>query len=225
MKFNFEQLVAATLLKFGSIDGFSLLFLTKNAEEDINIQYQKTDLNDLIGLIESKNGILQLKEGYSLDTVRDGTTIIERLKTIAGLDVLTYLEMFDYKELILRKVELSSLGSKQKCFFNSFEDTWREKLHNEGYIASYDDDGIEVEEITFRAQAYLYMIDNRSQVMEFSSALASVGVRTDLIESYLVRVLDVNNPNNYKLSFKDIIGYQKFLAERGLDIYNGEGRK
>ncbi|MDE5539768.1 MAG: hypothetical protein K2J20_04710, partial [Bacilli bacterium] len=78
MKFNFEQLVAACLLKFGYIDGFSLLFLTRKIEEDVNVDYQKSALNSLIGLLESKNGVLTLKEGSSLDSkLGDNTTILD----------------------------------------------------------------------------------------------------------------------------------------------------
>ncbi len=93
-----------------------------------------------------------LKSDIRRDSIfRYGKTIEDFLESVVGTDTLDFLACFDLRELVLRKVLLTS-KSNRKIIFNNFEEDIKDLLHKESYLV-YDLDclGNRVDIVTFGA--------------------------------------------------------------------------
>ena len=193
MPITFEELIAASLLKFnGEIDTLDISLLISNINEPYNFSNKSN--NRINYLTKFQNNKYQLKEGLTLETLlKPDLTIQSILENIAKPNALTFLNNLDLTNFVLQKINHlggiseNSLNTK----LNKVELNECLRLIKEGYLYTiwtkesiYDDSQSIV--LSKKGEVYLFIKTYSHQVELFKYELLSHGYNPDLIGVYLI---------------------------------------
>lgn len=129
-KISFEMLVSAIFnLGFDKIDPVLFTYiLGKISIEDKEHQFVYEMQDTSVGFnkyVDSSSGVIKIKDGYTLNTnvsLNNSMVIPVRKIFFSNKKLLSYLENFDFKEIILKKAEAYGIISSNQAPLDFFSE-------------------------------------------------------------------------------------------------------
>lgn len=206
-KIKFDQLAVLSFLKFTKLDGVDMTILKKGMSEIVDVEI--SDDNDNYFLMP--DGTIILEPSY-IDTFYKNVDS-ELFESVLGSKTYKYLDNINMLEFILRKIKLLGLGCVVKDElsdnFSSIQIRFLNLLYKEKYIMNYthkDDTygDYQAIKLTKRGELYLFLIDNKEEITQFSELLRNNGYNEILIEAFLIT-------QDLELPAKDILTLDNFI--------------
>ena len=218
---RFEQLVAGAILKFGKIDSVGITLLSGGLLLN-GVTLEDGPLVDLTNYIETKNGIISLKEGLDLDkTMCGGITLRKKLENYAGSKIINYMTFLNIENFLMRKIKQYYCVpvTKKAEYFSPTELSVLENLIAKGYVTKrWNDESIpdDFEEyvITKKGEVTLFKEDNANLLIEFIINLESECYDPSLIDEFL----QAQNLSNKPQELLTLYNYEIFGSLYDRDI-------
>lgn len=215
-EFSYNQFIVGLLLQFGSIDFDDVKLLIDMLDIKNFSKSDDSSMRKFIKLLDNGRIIFDNEViGTVYNDVNDFYLMAENYQ---GNIVLNYLENIDEFEFVLRKIKL--LDNMMKEDFYNFLSIHQVGIVNELYRNGYlinsfrksDTDEIYKEiSLTKRGELYLYLIDNKDKIKNFSCKFRKLGYDELLIQPFLITQDLDENPD-------DILQVDNFLDF--CDIFN-----
>lgn len=178
-KISYDEMIIGLLLKFGSIDINDIHILinligienvSSINECDIGKYIKKNDDNRIEFNMDIVKEMYESMDDFYM-TIEN--SCCEKLRKI--------LDNMDVKEFVLRKVILLN-NNINNSMFSSFQWFVLNSLYKSGNLIMIDDMTV----LTKRGKLYLFLIENRKIIDEFSFMLSNNGYDSRLVETFLI---------------------------------------
>lgn len=244
MELEIEQIVAGALLYFENISSLDISLLVEDFKKTYpDFELKDLSLNHLGKYVELNHNKLSLKKGLILNS-----DFKKNIKQIAGKNVMTYFQTFDFEKFILKKVEKLSRVRMDELdtIFCDLQLKELQKLDGKGYLTItlsndiINDDDREIKLSNYgKVALFKKMYDNELKVL--IAELNSRGCDLNFVDQFLLtqnlklpvqEILTVNNIDAYlnncdieKLKNKSSELNFIRLENKKSEIFNEEGKK
>ena len=220
-----QNILAAALLNFDKFDNLDLDVINELLIKDKNIYIAGEDITDIDEFIEVDDGIATLKCDLPLSHKIDDETLEDRLKKIAGEELLTYVSNIDMEIFTLKKLKRVGntpidniayvLNLKQQETLESLIDDYCILLvwHESNILGPH----LDVVVSSFGSQR-VFEHDNKEQVDEFRQTLEREGLNPKFVGEFLrtqelyrpvKQVLSVSNFKEFTEKYGDVLEEDK----------------
>ncbi len=244
MELEIEQIVAGALLYFENISSLDISLLVEDFKKNFpDYELKDLSLNHIDKYVELNHEKLSLKKGVFLNL-----DLKKNIEQIAGKDVVTYFQTFDFEKFILKKLEkLSGVRIDEiDTIFCNFQLKELQKLDSKGYLTItlsddiINDDDREIK-LSDHGKVALFKKIHDNELNVLIAELNSRGCDLSFVDQFLLtqdlrlpvgEILTVNNIDAY-LNNCDIekpkIESSKLnfirLENNKREIVNEEGKK
>lgn len=195
MEFDLGQLVAATVLRFGTFPKDILNILIKRSNDFMTIKLVDGGLEKLEDLIVRNADVITYNPKYC-NNPSDYSKMVAKLEDIAGVYAKSFVNQIEYEEIFLRLVLLNN-----KLFFYNWQNYFLNKLQAQGLTSIA---------MTDKGKVRIFMLDNMAKIEGLRKEIKVFGLRDDLLEEYFLTKKDILN---YEFLFLEILKYREFVFE------------
>lgn len=188
-KITFDQLTVLSFLKFTKIDGIDMTLLKKGMSDIIDVEISYETDNYFI----MSDGTIILDPKYIDKFYKNLDS--ELFESILGSAAYKYLENINMLEFVLRKIKLLGIGCVPSDTlsdnFSPIQVRFMDLLYKEKYIMEYLHkdplyENYQAIKLTKRGELYLFMIDYKKEIDNFSELLRINGYNEILIKAFLI---------------------------------------
>lgn len=200
MEFDLGQLVAATVLRFGTFPKDILNILIKRTNDFMTIKLVDGGLEKLDDLVIRNGDVISYNPKYC-NCPSDYGIMTSKLEDIAGDYAKSFVSKVPYEEILLQLISLDGTLT-----FDNYQKYYLNKLQGLGLI-KLENDSIK---LTERGKLYIFMMDNSVKIAGLRKEVKAFRLRDNLLEDYLMTKEDILN---YEFSFLEVLRYREFVFE------------
>lgn len=189
---NLENIIAASLLKFGRVDKTDILLIAEELLKDSSLDVEMDKINCYV---ESTDEVISLKDGLDMNsfTENERLSIESILKKASKSSVTRFLDSIDIDDYVLLKMSRYSvihLEDKDKLFSKSQVESLV-RLIDEGYLWVTWNDFIPHEDyqqisLTQKGDKRVFEHVNKEELEEFKKSLNDSKYDVTLMDDFLM---------------------------------------
>lgn len=221
---NVQKLLAGALLTFDRVDHTDLNILNDFLMIENNLFASDEYIGDIDELIDvDKKGVVSLSKGLELSTQIDGEIVEEKLKKIAGPEILEFFANLNIEMVTLTK--LNRVGSvmldEMDTVLNLKQQEASEKLVDKYYaLLVWNENYLDGPHLDMVISSYgkqiLFEYMNKEQITNFKQQVEEAGLNSSFIGDFL-RIQSLQKPTTQILS---ISKFKQFTEKYGEILEN-----